>query len=647
MKRNYIITAIIAMLCCLCSTAQTLNVVMGDVTYQYPASQAGDMTYTDNGSSLTIAGKTFSTGLISKIYTDGTSVSDNTVSVSYEGTQATVAIAGNIAQYIETATVSGAHVTIEQTEELTNDLIKAGTVDEISYSLSGSSSDGSFTMDGKSKATIELRGLTLTNPSGAAINILDGKRIALSAKNGTENTLADGSGSQKACLYCKGHLELKGKGTLNVSGNYAHAIKSGDYMEVKNLTLNVLGAVKDGLSCNEYFLMESGTVSISGVGDDGIQCDIDNDEGTSTGETTDHEDEDSGNIYLEGGTLTISVTADAAKGVKADGDMRITGGDINVTTSGGGTWDTDDSKTKASTGLSSDGNMTITDGTLTLTSTGGGGKGISTDGTLTISGGTINITTTGGIVAYANGTLSNNYTGNTDRLDSDYKSSPKGIKADGNLIIDGGTINVNSSKSEGIESKGTITINGGQTFSQAGDDAINASGDMTINGGYVCAYSTGNDGLDANGNCYIKGGVVYAIGTTQPEVAIDANTEGGKKLYIQGGSIITCGSLESGAQLSQSCYQASSWNKNAWYALYNGDELVIAIRTPSAGGNGMVVSTSGTPTLKSDVTVSDGTAYFGGMANVGGTISCGNTVSLSSYTGNSGGPGGGGFPGRR
>ena len=93
------------------------------------------------------------------------------------------------------------------------------------------------------------------------------------------------------------------------------------------------------------------------MGDDGIQCDLGGD--TSTGETTDHEDEDSGNVYIEGGTLNITVTADAAKGIKADGDMKISGGDVTVKTTGGGTWDSDDNKTKASSCLSADGYMTI------------------------------------------------------------------------------------------------------------------------------------------------------------------------------------------------------------------------------------------------------------------------------------------------
>ena len=181
--------------------------------------------------------------------------------------------------------------------------------------------------------------------------------------------------------------------------------------------------------------MKSGTVTISGVGDDGIQCDLSGD--TSTGETADHDDEDSGNVYLEGGTLNITVTAAAAKGIKADGDMKISDGDITVKTTGGGAWDSDDKKTKASSCLSADGNMTISGGTLNLTSTGAGGKGINGDGTLTATGGTVTIKTSGNaVVASSSGSISTvNSSQQLDRYDSDYKSSPKGIKIDGAITI--------------------------------------------------------------------------------------------------------------------------------------------------------------------------------------------------------------------
>ena len=126
-------------------------------------------------------------------------------------------------------------------------------------------------------------------------------------------------------------------------------------------------------------------------------------------------------------------------------------------------------------------------------------------------------------------------------------------------------------------------------------------------------------------------------------MAIDANTEGGFKLYVTGGTIVAVGGLENGSSLTQSCYQASSWSANTWYAMSVGNST-FAFKTPSSGGNTLVVSASSTPTLKSGVTISGGTEYWNGYGIIGGTVSGGSSVNLTSYTGGGGmGPGGGGW----
>lgn len=647
-----------ALLLTIAAGAQTLMITSDGTTYSYQASEltASSPAIFSDGSTLTVGNQVFYiSDITNAVVTTSTSSSteeNNTVRIVYSGTSASVTAADNVASYIS-ATIDGAHVTIEQSN---TDAVDG---DEITYVLSGSTTDGSLTLDGSYKCTISLAGVTLTNPSGAAITVTNSKRIQLSAKKDTENTLTDGSGSQKACIYSKGQLQLQGNGTLNVVGNCKHAIKSASYIEIKNLTLNITSAVSDGINCEEYFLMQSGTVNISGTGDDGIQCDLGGD--SSTGETTGHEDEDTGNVYISGGTISINCTATAAKGIKSEGDMNITGGTIDIKTTGNGEWDSDDSETKAASGLSADGDMTISGGTLSLTATGSGGKGMKCDGILTISDGTITVKTSGGLY-YNNGSTENtNYSGNTDNLNSNYYSSPKGIKAgvktqsgnsytySGGLVISGGTVNVTTSgtNGEGIESKNYLNITGGHITVNSYDDAINSAQDLTISNGYVFAYASKNDGIDSNGDCYIKGGVVYAIGTSSPEVAIDANSENQKKLYFSGGTLVAIGGLESGASISQACYSSSSWSKNTWYALYNGSDLALAFKTPSSGGNTLVVSTSDTTALSSGISISGGTEYFGGMAVSGATVSGGSSVSLSSYSGGNsgGGPGGGNNPG--
>ena len=248
-------------------------------------------------------------------------VDDNTVEILYNGSSASVNVANNISSYI-TYQINGSHVKLIQSSGV-ND-----KVGEITYNLSGTSTDGEFYLQGSYKTTIELAGLSLTNPNGPALNIQNGKRVAISAKKGTTNTLTDGSNytdDLNGCLHCKGHTEFQGKGTLNIVGNYKHAIYSKEYVEVKNLTLNITKAQKDGIHCKEYFLMKGGTVNISGVGDDGIQVEIEGD--TPTAATADHEDEDSGNFYMEDGELTINNFGSNA--IKADGSVTISGGTQN------------------------------------------------------------------------------------------------------------------------------------------------------------------------------------------------------------------------------------------------------------------------------------------------------------------------------
>ena len=571
-------------------------------------------------------------------------MADNGVTVSYNGTTATVTVDDNIAQYL-TVTQSGAHVSITQSTDV---------AEEITYTLTGTSSDGEFYMSGSFKATIELNGLTLTNAtpvySGAAVHIQNGKRINVKVITGTTNTLTDAaSGSQKGCLYVKGHAEFKQYGTLNVVGNVKHGIKAGEYISIKNANINITSAVGDGISCNQYFLMESGSVSISGTSDDGIQCDLDGD--TSTGMTIDHEDEDSGNVYISGGTITINCSAIAAKGIKSVGDVYISDSPvINITTTGNGTWDSTDLETKAACGLNADGNIDISGGTLTLTATGSGGKGMSCDNILTISGGNITVSTSGGLY-YNNGNTENfNYSGDTDNVNSNYYSSPKGIKAgtktttgnnttySGGIDISGGIVSVTTTgnNAEGIESKNYLNITGGEVTVDAHDDGINSAQDLTISDGYVYSRGSNNDGIDANGNVFIQGGLIYAIGASSPEVGIDANSEENKKFYFTGGVLIAIGGLEQGSSISQTCYQ-TSWNTNTWYSMTYGS-TVIAFRTPTSGGSTMVVSAPSTPTLKKGVTVSSGTSIFGGRCLLDATCTGGTNVTLSEYSGGGSGP---------
>lgn len=512
---------------------------------------------------------------------------DRTIYVTYSSSGAEVS--GDVDGIVS---VCGNDVTVDNTSG-----------DKIIYELTGTASDGFFKVYSSKKQAIVLNGLNLTNKNGAAINNQGKKRCFVVVK-GT-NTLADGSSysdtpsseDEKAAFFSEGQLIFSGDGSLTVTASGKSGITSDDYVR----------------------FMSSPTVKVVSSAGHGIR-----------GKDA---------VIVSNGNVNAEVSANMKKGITSDSLVCIDGGSTVIKVTGSAAYDSDDAEYTGTAGLKSDQRFEINGGSLIITNSGTGGKGISGDAVGYFNGGTVKVTTTG-----------SNYGQSSRGLNSSSSNSvsAKGIKFDGNLYFNGGTVVVNCKAHEGIESKGTITVKDGVVYScSTADDAINSASTFTIEGGKVFGYATSNDGLDANGNFYIKGGLVYAIGTTSPELAVDANTEGGYKLYVQGGTLIAVGGLESGASLTQSCYSASSWNKSTWYSLTVGSD-VVAFKTPSTGGTPLVVSGASTPTLKTGVTVSGGTSLFEGMVNAGGSISGGTSVSLSSYTGGNGGgfgPGGNGGPG--
>lgn len=629
---------------------------------------------------------------------------DWTVYVTWDGESAEVHAAKNVRDSL-TTTITDANVSIIQSDNVAN---------EITYVLSGESSNGSFYQDGSFKITVQLNGLNLTSGDSAAINIQDGKRIAVELVEGTENYLADVKTSAgKAAFMVNGHTEFKGAGSLTLVGNAKHAFWGDEYVELKKTvgTITVESAKKDGFSINQYFEMKGGTVVIDNVGDDGIQVDATSDETdenngqviisggnlsiTNTANTSKGISAESdvtisggtieinssgaaewnskkvkvqasaclstdGKLTISGGDLTLSATGEGGKGIKADSLLTISGGtldiktsgdyfsytddsgnfddakphaissdsDINITggtltlevagkaskcinsdtnvnisngtitasVTGGGIWDSQNSKTKASSCIGSDADVTIDGGTLTLNASGAGGKGISCDGVFTINDGDLTIATTGNAVVYSGSTLyQGNYSGNLDNINSDYKSSAKGIKADSGLVIAGGNVIVSSDSSEGIESKAEMTISGGVVEVNTYDDCINSSSHMYIKGGKVFCNASNNDAIDSNGNLYIQGGFIVAQGASGAECGIDANDEDGYHLYVTGGTFIGIGGTNISRAYSITGYQpvlyySGTISTNVQYTINDasGNNILAYTldRTYSAGGGG-------------------------------------------------------------
>ncbi len=471
----------------------------------------------------------------------------------------------------------------------------------VCYVVTGTTADGSLTIDGKTDFELNLSNADITNTRSTALDI-ESKKKAFVVLNG-ENRLTDGTSaddSHKGALFAKGKLILSGSGSLEVYGTYNNGIpgKSNPVIE-KGEPISVTSPANPGIK----------------AGDD---------------------------MHIHGGIINVEVSAPGAKGINGDIDITINGGRTTVVSTSNGEWDDEDLETKASAGIACDSILTVNAGEVYLKSTGSGGKGLKADWEGYFNGGKIRIITTGGLY-YSNGTQeSHNYTGNTDNLDDDYTSSPKGIKIGtknehGVLTITGGDIMVRTSgnNAEGIESKGTLDISGGTVLVSAHDDAINSSGDLTISGGTVVAIGNDNDGIDSNGNMYLKGGTLIAFGTGGAEAGIDIDEQ--HKLYISGGNIFGIGGRFDGSLGSTTqgiISTTGSVQANSTVTVKSGNTTIVSFTMPPYSyNNGTIVISA--PSL------SNGESYTLYLGSTSTSVEAKNTIA----SGMGGGVSGGGMPG--
>ncbi|MFV0366774.1 MAG: carbohydrate-binding domain-containing protein [Mangrovibacterium sp.] len=524
---------------------------------------------------------------------------DNMVSIAFaeSGVEITNPYDGNGV----TVTNDNGHVSITSTIADT----------ELVYVLSGTTANGSVKIYGEYKFNLVLNGVGITNPTGAAINIQCGKKISVYVENETNNRLVDGTEytliddeDMKGTLFSEGQLNFYGEGSLEVRGKYKHAICSDDYIRIHTGNINVIEAASDAFHSKDYTRIDGGTITTYSIGE---AFDTD------------------GYVLVEGGTLTlrtsgmkghgmkaveyitvdstgelnIITTGTASKCLSSDGDLTISKGTLNLKTTGGGYFDSEEMDVSSSASIKCDGNMEIDGGTIIINSTGAGGKGISVDGALTINDGTLTVTTTGGKYVYS----------------SSYDTAAKAMKSDGNLTVNGGTITLSTSGSEaeGLESKDTVTITGGNLDIQTNDDAINATNHIQIDGGTIYCCATNNDGIDSNGTITVTGGTVISVGTTQPEEGFDCDSN---RFTITGGVLVGTGGATSNPTASH-CTQ---------YSLVYSTSSVSLIHIQSTSNASEVITFklprtyTSTTVLISTPTIAKGTGY---TIYTGGSVSGG------------------------
>lgn len=379
---------------------------------------------------------------------------------------------------------------------------------KVGYIVRGSCSNGSLKIYSTKKFQIMANNLTLTNPTGPAINIQSGKTVYFTL-SGT-STLCDGQTyatapnapdgtpeDQKGTLFSEGQLIFNGTGTLDVTSLGGHGICSDDYIRIRSGNITVT-ALKDGFNTNDKFQMgrtasASPVVKVKAEGN-GIDC-------------------GKGNIIIEAGKLGINANGEALKAEYEGTDTQIT---ANTFIYGGYiTARTNDDKSSI---FKTSGDFAISGGNVHGEAKGNGSKIINSKGDITIDGGKIT-----GIV---DGTLSSDTT------------TAGGFKCDGDLLINNGTIAINckGEGSKGINCNGSMTINDGSitllataaNFVAAEYDrktrAITGN-DITINGGTVFAKSYDHA---INGTAIIvNDGTVHAFSTGATALSTTATQKAG------------------------------------------------------------------------------------------------------------------------
>lgn len=341
-----------------------------------------------------------------------------------------------------------------------------------------------------------LNNATITNSTGAAINVVEADEVVIYTASGTTNTVSDGSsysdtasGSPDAAIYSKSDLTLAGEGTLKVEGKYEEGIHTTDGLVIASGTLEVTAA-NTGIKGKDYVDILDGTITVTAT-KDGIKA-------------TNDTDGNRGWVRLSGGTVNISAGDD---GFKAERVLEISGGTLNIT--------------ESNEGIEAQ-YINILDGTVNVTSSDDGinasysTTSTSSTGTESASTSTTQTTQTAqtaqsGQTAQGNQSAPQAPSGSAGQAPAGGQAPsgtmgqpPAGGGAGGGMGGGGGTFEVVDA---------TINITGGTVTVNANGDGIDSNGTATLSGGTLVVngpFTGGNTSLDTNGDLLLNGTTVSA-----------------------------------------------------------------------------------------------------------------------------------------
>lgn len=306
------------------------------------------------------------------------------------------------------------------------------------YNLSGTIENGSITVNvgDDDKVILVLNNVSITNSNGPAIYVENADKVTIVLKEGSTNNLTDGGTSEEidGCIYSKDDLVISGKGTLNVVANNADGIVSKDDLKIIEGIINV-NANDDGIRGKDSLEIKDATINVTSK-QDGLK-------------TTNDTEDDKGYMVIENSNLTINAGDD---GINVENDLEIVSGTFNITA-------VDDA-------IHANGLLQIDDGSFDIKAA----EGIEAT-YVKINGGTINIEASDdGINA---GNKSDRYS-ITIEINGGYitikmgSGDTDGIDSNGNLYINGGTIDVTANSpfdydGQAQKNGGTLIVNGEET----------------------------------------------------------------------------------------------------------------------------------------------------------------------------------------
>ena len=405
------------------------------------------------------------------------------------------------AKLAEDTHYSAKDLTWDSSSEVTIDLSNPTATDgvTVSYGVITITKAGNYRLSGTYEGQIKveagdsdmvrliLNNATITNSTGAAINVVEADEVVIYTASGTTNTVSDGSSysdtasdSPDAAIYSKSDLTLAGEGTLKVEGKYEEGIHTTDGLVIASGTLEVTAA-NTGIKGKDYVDILDGTVTVTAT-KDGIKA-------------TNDTDGNRGWVRLSGGTVNISAGDD---GFKAERVLEISGGTLNIT--------------QSNEGIEAQ-YINILDGTVNVTSS-DDGINASYSTTSTSSTGTESASTS---TTQTSQTAQNTQSGQTAQggqagqapaggqaPSGTMGQPPAGSGAGGGMGGGGGTFEVVDA---------TINITGGTVTVNANGDGIDSNGTATLSGGTLVVngpFTGGNTSLDTNGDLLLNGTTVSA-----------------------------------------------------------------------------------------------------------------------------------------